>query len=349
MKGIYRMNGSRFYWYRWTGPDGKRRAVSLKTDDEAEAIKRARSVSHESFTGQDGQTMQASRLSLLVDRYLTEARNRRKKPMREETAKTVRYILGRFICNRKLTQVSDVTSAQLDAWLREYQGETPVSYAAVVIPFGRWLHEKGLVAYDPFDRFERPERPPRGRTNWIRKDTVRELIDSAPDDDLKFILYAGFQAGLRRGEISWAKVNWFDLDAYTDKEGQIRGAIHVSNDPKANVFLKDENRTVPLESSFREFLKVYLKDRDPNDFVLAPEKRVKGQWKYRYDFKKQFERHVKGSCTIHDMRRSFASNLASAGVSIYKIARWLGDGVQVVERSYGHLAPTDEDVDRVAA
>jgi hypothetical protein len=66
--------------------------------------------------------------------------------------------------------------------------------------------------------------------------------------------------------------------------------------------------------------------------------------KYRYDFRSQFEKHVKGQCTVHDMRRSFASNRVSAGVSVYKVAQWLGDGVAVVERSYGHLAPADQDV-----
>ena len=33
IKGIYHMPGSKFYWYRWMGKDGKRRAVSLKTED----------------------------------------------------------------------------------------------------------------------------------------------------------------------------------------------------------------------------------------------------------------------------------------------------------------------------
>jgi hypothetical protein len=47
------------------------------------------------------------------------------------------------------------------------------------------------------------------------------------------------------------------------------------------------------------------------------------------------------------MRRSFASNLASAGVSIYKIPQWLGDRVEVVERSYGHLAPADQDINKL--
>jgi hypothetical protein len=31
--------------------------------------------------------------------------------------------------------------------------------------------------------------------------------------------------------------------------------------------------------------------------------------------------------------------------SIYKAAKWLGDGILVVEKSYGHLAPADRDID----
>ena len=49
---------------------------------------------------------------------------------------------------------------------------------------------------------------------------------------------------------------------------------------------------------------------------------------------------------VHDMRRSFASNRVTAGTSIYKVARWLGDLVAVVERSYGHLAPQDDEINR---
>jgi hypothetical protein len=37
IKGLYRMPGSRFYWYRWS-QGGKRHAVSLRTDDLPTAI-----------------------------------------------------------------------------------------------------------------------------------------------------------------------------------------------------------------------------------------------------------------------------------------------------------------------
>ena len=50
--------------------------------------------------------------------------------------------------------------------------------------------------------------------------------------------------------------------------------------------------------------------------------------------------------TTHDMRRSFASNLVIAGVSIFKVAVWLGDDVRVVQTHYAHLLADDRDVDR---
>ena len=81
----------------------------------------------------------------------------------------------------------------------------------------------------------------------------------------------------------------------------------------------------------------------------APEKTAKGENKYRYDTSKRVRSHferLKINCTFHDMRRSFASTRASAGVSIYKIATWLGDGIEVVSKSYGHLAPKDADVNK---
>jgi integrase len=144
---------------------------------------------------------------------------------------------------------------------------------------------------------------------------------------------------LRKSEIIAARVNWFDLRA---------GLLHVQNDPASRFILKDrENRAIPLTKKFQRFLGEYLAGREPNSYVLKPEQ-AKGKTEYRYDFKRLLYTHFKHcgvTCSIHDMRRSFASNRVSHGVSIYKVARWLGDGVLVVEKSYGHLAPADKDID----
>jgi hypothetical protein len=51
-------------------------------------------------------------------------------------------------------------------------------------------------------------------------------------------------------------------------------------------------------------------------------------------------------CRARHKRHTFASLLAIAGVSIFKIAQWLGDDVRVVERHYAHLLPQDLDIER---
>ncbi|HXM30479.1 MAG TPA: hypothetical protein VN957_30960, partial [Chthoniobacterales bacterium] len=43
VKGVYKQRGSRFYWFRHS-INGKRLAVSLKTDDLGEALKRAEAI-----------------------------------------------------------------------------------------------------------------------------------------------------------------------------------------------------------------------------------------------------------------------------------------------------------------
>jgi integrase len=117
--------------------------------------------------------------------------------------------------------------------------------------------------------------------------------------------------------------------------------------------LKDrDNRTVPLTEEFSSFLRVFLKGRSPREYAIRPSKKEAGVWKYRYDFQKRVLSHFAKcgvECSIHDMRRSFASNLVSAGESVYIVAKWLGDGVQVVERSYGHLAPSPDDINRIVS
>jgi site-specific recombinase XerD len=46
------------------------------------------------------------------------------------------------------------------------------------------------------------------------------------------------------------------------------------------------------------------------------------------------------------VRHTFASLLAQKGISIYKVAGWLGDGLEVTVDHYAHLAPQDRDLQR---
>ena len=71
---------------------------------------------------------------------------------------------------------------------------------------------------------------------------------------------------------------------------------------------------------------------------------------YRISFNRSFKAYTKAQdcpwVTLHVLRRTFASLLASAGVSIYKIANWLGDEVGTTQRHYARLLPGDTDIER---
>jgi integrase len=111
--------------------------------------------------------------------------------------------------------------------------------------------------------FTLPEPSAIGRKNWIRSKEISEILDATGhDQDLKFALFCGFDAGLRRNEVSEARVDWFDLE---------NGLLHVSNN--GDFVTKDrDNRTIPLTNRFAEFLKGYLAGRDSSQYVLAAEK-----------------------------------------------------------------------------
>ncbi len=61
---------------------------------------------------------------------------------------------------------------------------------------------------------------------------------------MKFILYCGFHAGLRKGEIVQARPHWFDLRL---------NIIHITESETWITKDKDK-RTIPMTTAFRKFL-----------------------------------------------------------------------------------------------
>jgi integrase len=365
-KGIYRMPGSRWLWYRWS-ENGRRYAVSLETEDEATAIVKKKAILADvARRGSEAYRKQAvggsgpqNEMSRVIWEYLENAKNRDRKAMLPVTAKNIRYVLDLFAEESKIEGLGDLIPNSMSTWLKAQKKkgrsiESIRSHTKNLKAFRRYLLDQGLVREDSLPDLTMPDAPPIGRKNYLEQTEVDRVIESVmpehsatakPEtikkakqaaDDLTFIFHCGFNAGLRRKEISEAKVEWFDLR---------KGLLHVFSD--ADFTTKDKDgRTIPLKKPFLEFLKTYLSGK--TGYVLAPDKR-KGKGTYRFDPNRRVRSHfrtLRVRCTWHDMRRSFASNLVSKGESIYIVAKWLGDGVAVVERSYGHVAPAAGNIDR---
>jgi integrase len=312
---------------------GRRQFINLETDDFAEAVKRAQQIRL------DPDLMPSGGLEQEIARFL--AYRKRLGQYTEQTMRGKRLKLG--LMARAVPPgrtAATVTPRDLQEWHDGLVGRITSaslhSYMMAARSFFKWAIEAKLRRRNPVADVKIVRLQKRARQSFCSFEQRDRLISCCTDEELRFILYCGFHAGLRFSEIVEAVPMWFDLD-----HGRVMLRKH-----EGMQFKDGEERTVPMTREFREFLIAYGL-RSP--YMIAPEV-TKGKWVYRYDFRKKFMTYTRAQAlpwvTPHVMRHTFASLLVSAGESIYKVAVWLGDNVSVVQSHYGHLAPDEGGIEK---
>lgn len=328
MTGVFK-RGAR-YWFRFSW-DGKQRFVNLGTDHEADAINQAMRVLAAPAEWVAG----ADQVAQLLDRFLAlkTARGVSSAWTTEEKTR-----LNAFFRDWKIKHPTDISPAKVTQWMDLHWArnqDTGNSYRASLARFTKWLREHGHISTDPCEGIPRRKAKMRVRKRFLSRDECRRILDFCTDPDLRLCLYFGLHCGLRKGEALQVAPHWIDLQ---------NGLLHVQASKDWQPKDRD-NRTIPLTREFLEFLRPFA-TREP--FIVRPDV-VAGKSRYRWDFRlplTELLEEVGIKCTFHDLRRTFASQLVSSGVSAYKVARWLGDGMAVVEAHYGHLVPNDEDINK---
>lgn len=314
------------YWLRYSA-NGVQVRVSLQTSDRKLAYERAEELRGRAVVcAKTGKAIgEKSELERQVAKYTTE-KLRAGKYVQTSADNATRAITY-FAEMQGITDPAKITSpilADFYTKLQEITSEaTAQTYVTRVATFATWA---GMRVTTPEFSSDAPS-----REITIASDRVPELLGLATGE-MKFILLAGFRAGLRRGEITMARPQWFDL---------ARNRIHIpSKDPLTGFIPKSGRaRTIPLVSEFREFINAEYPDWTTRKFCLRPEKSM-GKWKYRFDFRQMFESFAKKNCeelTPHVMRHSYASHLANAGIGIAQLASWTGDRIATLEKHYLHL------------
>lgn len=306
---------------------GKRHFINLETESFSEAVEKAKEIrANPDLAAPAG-------LKAEIDRFIAY-----QVKMKEYTASTARSktlklrLLAAFLPSH--ASAATVTPRQLQSWHDSLLGKVTTStihgYMMTARAFFRWAVKPARLRHSqPMDDVKIIKSEGRARESFCTVEQRDRLIKNAPSDDLRFILYCGFHAGLRLNEIIQARPFWFDL----------HGMRIVLRQTPTMKFKDREERTVPLTKEFAKFLHSYGL-REP--FMLRPEVE-QGKWIYRYDPRKSFMAYTKLQklkwVTFHTMRHTFASLLVSHDFSIYKVAVWMGDNVDTVQRHYGHLAP----------
>jgi len=156
--------------------------------------------------------------------------------------------------------------------------------------------------------------------------------------DIYLVFALGIYAGLRKNEIVNLRWEWIDFSGE-------RITLQNYND---FVLKNKESRTIPLNKKLAKILEPY---GEAEGYIFNPKKEQPSKYKYRFEFKKSFQNVAAEAgvewCTPHTLRHTFASQLVMAGVSIYKVSKWLGHSDVRTTTIYSHLAPSDEDINRI--
>jgi integrase len=271
-RGIY-LRGS-VYWLTWYQA-GKKCFASLETSDYPEAITRARDIRIRPTL------MAAGGFIEEIGRFL--AYKLRRNEFSKATANARFYILRHF-AKWVDVPVCNVTAAQVQAFydwkLDSFGAQTANDYAMILRSFFNWaVNIANVCRRNPLDELDPAETETRGLRlkDFCTEEQRDRLIKTCLREDLAFVLYAGFHAGLRKNEIIEAVPWWFDLNS---------GMLHLRATPTIK-FKDREERSIPLTKQFTVFLREYGL-REP--YMLSPNTKH-GKNRYRYDFSKPFFAH----------------------------------------------------------
>lgn len=173
---------------------------------------------------------------------------------------------------------------------------------------------------DPFKGADAP------RVRWLDRDEIRRLLNAAPED-LGRLIHAALLSGCRYGELCRLRCGDFHPES---------GTLHIA-EAKAGA------RTIPLDDEGRAFFQAITAGRPRGETMLL---RANGRpWKADHQKRPMAmasdAARLDPPATLHCLRHTYASLRIMAGAPLPAIASALGhSGTRMVERHYGHLAPS---------
>lgn len=249
----------------------------------------------------------------------------------------------RGVCPGALT-VADVSVAHGERLKRElldsgYKPKTVNNYlTALRALFNRAIEQEWIEGPNPLAK-SRNLRLTKTAPRWFDSSQIVAVLDAAEMQGSNGLLSMalGIYAGLRLGEVDACRWEWFDW-------GQRLLHVRVADDwaPKSR-----KERTIPLHSKLEAVL---APRRRREGFLIEPRKGARGRARYRFDLRGTCRAIFKAAdvpwATAQTLRHTFASQLVSQGVSIYKVCVWLGhQDVRTTQQNYAHLAPSDRSID----
>jgi len=326
------------FWIRYS-LNGKQYRESLKTQDSAVARRVVVQLEKQVVLGVHQVPNEKYPFDQFWERYFKYAETHK----RPKTIQIDRWAI-KELCNHQNVQcLQDLSTARIESFKEHLKrsGSSPNSVnihlrhlSSIFGMVVKW----GLLAKNPFSgiaKFKTEKKPPR----FLTKEQIEILLEIAKKQgrDLYLVFLLGIFSGLRKNEIVNTRWEWFNFERRT-----------ITLTPLGDFHLKTyECRTLPLHSRIEEAL---LPEHQNEGYIFQPDK-TEHHWQYRYEFKTAFNTVCRKAelnwVTPHVLRHTFASQLASAGVSLYKISQWLGRSNFSTTQIYAHLQAGDAEIEKI--
>jgi len=228
------------------------------------------------------------------------------------------------------TKVVDITYGDVDRFHRAITTEgSPYAanlYLSVLSKMFSLAVRWNMCERNPCQGVERNYEAARKR--YLSGDELSRLTTAlAEHDDQQAanIVRLLLLTGARRGEVF--AMRWDDLELSTGVWTKLGSTVKQATD-----------HIVPLSARARQLLAaIHAAQRPPGEYVF-PGRYGHG---HRDTINKNWKRLLKAagiaSLRIHDLRHSYASHLASAGVSLHTIGALLGHSTPATTHRYAHL------------
>lgn len=327
---------------RWHGSDGQRYSRSFERRCDAERFAEEKQSEVRSGKADEPRKVTLKEFAKMYLGIRTDLTIR----CREEHERTLRFLRERFGDGRTLQAVTPLDSRQFLAWYRARKSKgKPVSASTVnkVLRECRRIFREAvdcdLLKENPFAGI-RQQRVAEVPWHHVTPSEFRTLLASAPSPRWRGMLTLAYCCGLRLGEI--LNLTWADVDfaLKTVRVVAKRGATTEDWMPKDK-----DMRVLPLPSPVAKELAtlrlaagpqpvyVFVYQQGPH---LGERMHRRNTWR---DFDAIRRRAKLPPCSMHDLRRSFCTNLART-MPMHVVQELAGHSdIRTTRRFYVRLEP----------
>ena len=322
---MFKRNG---VWWTCIRHKGSKTQISLETSNKKTALDREAKVRTDIVEGTyfGKLTGYSKTFSELMDKFMKEHAPKVSVSMQRSYASSLKHLIP-FFGDSTLLSISRKRISRYKV-LRKGQGVKPATINRELAMFSKAFNlaidEWEWIKSKPFPKIPY-EKEDNERDMWLTEDEEERLLGNSPEWLREIIVFA-LNTGLRQGELlslEWPRVNLFRKTILIQKT--------KNGKPK----------TLPLNKIALDVLNRRLKVKSiKNDLVFFNRNGKKiPDGNIRLSFHRVMRKVGIKYFRWHDLRHTFATRLAQAGVDLYKISKLLGHKDIKMTQRYSHHCP----------